>query len=74
MKWGDARRGPRKSGFDPAWTAALQAVGHDAVFRSEMLRYAYDTYGRKLIVALAWLGGAADREFGSRQLYFQIKN
>jgi hypothetical protein len=58
VKWGDAlSRGPRKAGFDPAWTAALQAVGHEAVFRSEMLRYAYDTYGRKLIVALAWLKG-----------------
>jgi hypothetical protein len=58
VKWGDAlSRGPRKAGFDPAWTAALQAVGHDTVFRSEMLRYAYDTYGRKLIVALAWLKG-----------------
>ena len=58
VKWADAlSRGSNKAGFDPAWTAALQAVGRDPVFRTEMLGYAYDTYGRKLIVALAWLKG-----------------
>ncbi len=58
VRWADGlSRGSRKAGFDPAWTAALQAVGRDPVFRAEMLRYAYDTYGRKLVVALAWLKG-----------------
>lgn len=58
VRWADAlSRGPRKAGFDPAWTKALQAVGRQPVFRAEWLRYAYDTYGRKLVVALAWLKG-----------------
>jgi hypothetical protein len=58
VRWADAlSHGSRKAGFDPAWTAALQRAGRDAVFRAETLRYAYDTYGRKLIVALAWLKG-----------------
>ncbi|HEX5680245.1 MAG TPA: hypothetical protein VFX82_05380 [Desulfobacterales bacterium] len=58
VAWADAlSRGARKADFDPRWKAALQAVGSEPVFRSEMLRYAYDTYGRKLIVALSWLRG-----------------
>ena len=58
VAWADAlSRGARKAGFDPRWKAALQAVGSEPVFRHEMLRYAYDTYGRKLIVALSWLRG-----------------
>jgi|GEM_PF-2863423 len=58
VRWADAlSRGPRKAGFDPAWTRALQAVGRQPVFRAEWLHYAYDTYGRKLVVALAWLKG-----------------
>lgn len=58
VRWADAlSRGPRKAGFDPAWTKALQAVGRQPAFRAEWLRYAYDTYGRKLVVALAWLKG-----------------
>jgi hypothetical protein len=58
VRWADAlSRGPRKAGFDPAWAKALQAVGRQPVFRAEWLRYAYDTYGRKLVVALAWLKG-----------------
>jgi hypothetical protein len=58
VAWADAlSRGARKTGFDPRWKAALQAVGSEPVFRHEMLRYAYDTYGRKLIVALSWLRG-----------------
>lgn len=58
VRWADAlSRGPRKAAFDPAWTKALQAVGRQPVFRAEWLRYAYDTYGRKLVVALAWLKG-----------------
>jgi hypothetical protein len=56
--WADAlSRGARKADFDPRWKAALQAVGSEPAFRVEMLRYAYDTYGRKLIVALSWLRG-----------------
>jgi hypothetical protein len=58
VAWADGlSRGPRKAGFDAAWTTALQAVGRDQAFREETLRYAYDTYGRKLIVALSWLHG-----------------
>lgn len=58
VAWADGlSRGPRKAGFDAAWTAALQTVGHEPAFREETLRYAYDTYGRKLIVALSWLHG-----------------
>ena len=58
VAWADAlSRGARKADFDPRWKAALQAVGSEAAFRDEMLRYAYDTYGRKLIVALSWLRG-----------------
>ncbi len=58
VEWADARsRGASKAGFDPAWTAALRAVGAEPAFREEILRYAYDTYGRKLIVALSWLRG-----------------
>jgi hypothetical protein len=56
VAWADAlSRGARKADFDPRWKAALQAVGSEPAFRAEMLRYAYDTYGRKLIVALSWL-------------------
>ena len=58
VAWADVlSRGARKADFDARWKAALQAVGSEPVFRSEMLRYAYDTYGRKLIVALSWLRG-----------------
>lgn len=58
VAWADRlSRGPGKAAFDPAWTRALRAVGREPAFRNEMLRYAYDTYGRKLVVALAWLKG-----------------
>ena len=58
IAWADAlSRGNDKYGFDPKWKAALQAVGAEPAFRAETLRYAYDTYGRKLIVAVSWLRG-----------------
>lgn len=58
VAWADAlSRGPKKADFDRTWKAALQAVGSEPAFRAETLRYAYDTYGRKLIVALSWLRG-----------------
>jgi hypothetical protein len=58
VAWADAlSRGASKANFEPSWKAALQAVGAEPLFRAETLRYAYDTYGRKLIVALAWLRG-----------------
>lgn len=58
VAWADAlSRGSRKADFDPAWKAALQAVGRVPVFRGETLAYAYDSYGRKLIAALSWLRG-----------------
>jgi hypothetical protein len=58
VAWADGlSRGSRKADFDPKWKAALQRVGRAPAFRAETLRYAYDTYGRKLIVALSWLNG-----------------
>lgn len=58
VAWADARsRGARKADFEAGWKTALQTVGREPAFRAEMLRYAYDTYGRKLVVALAWLRG-----------------
>lgn len=66
VAWADAlSRGPRKADFDPRWKAALQAVGREAAFREEMLRYAYDTYGRKLVVALSWLRGLTPLRIGN---------
>lgn len=58
IAWADAlSRGGRKTDFDPAWKAALQAVGRTPDFYAETLAYAYDVYGRKLIAALSWLHG-----------------
>ncbi len=58
MAWADAlSRGTGKADFDADWKGALQAVGRVPALRAETLAYAYDTYGRKLIVALAWLKG-----------------
>jgi hypothetical protein len=58
VAWADAlSRGPNKAGFAEPWKSALQAVGREPAFQSETLRYAYDVYGRKLIVALSWLRG-----------------
>ena len=58
VAWADAlSRGARKADFDANWKAALQAVGRVPSLRAETLAYAYDTYGRKLVVALAWLKG-----------------
>ncbi|MGQ0700855.1 MAG: hypothetical protein ACT4PZ_21760 [Panacagrimonas sp.] len=58
VAWADVlSRGSRKADFDPAWEAALQAVGSVPAFRAETLSYAYDSYGRKLIAALSWLRG-----------------
>ncbi len=58
VAWADAlSRGARKADFEPRWKAALQTIGREPAFREETMRYAYDTYGRKLIVALSWLHG-----------------
>lgn len=58
VAWADAlSRGGRKTDFDPAWKAALQAIGRHPGFYAETLKYAYDVYGRKLIAALSWLHG-----------------
>lgn len=58
VDWADGlSRGPGRAGFDPDWQAALQRLGALKDFRRETLAYAYDTYGRKLVVALAWLRG-----------------
>ena len=40
-----------------ALPATSQAVGRTPDFYTETLSYAYDIYGRKLIVALSWLHG-----------------
>lgn len=66
VAWADTHsRGARKSDFDPAWKAALQNVGREPLFREETMRYAYDTYGRKLIVALSWLHGLVPIRIGN---------
>lgn len=58
VAWADAlSRGPRKADFAEPWKSAFQAVGRHPEFQAETLRYAYDVYGRKLIVALSWLRG-----------------
>lgn len=66
ITWADAlSRGRNKAGFDPGWTAALRAVGDTPAFREEMVGYAYDVYGRKLIAALSWLNGACPIPIGN---------
>ena len=58
VRWADARSsGPRKAGFAQPWAGYLRAVGRVPAFRHAMRQYAYDRYGRKLIVALSWLKG-----------------
>lgn len=58
VAWADSlSRRSGKADFDAGWKAALQSVGRVPALRAETLAYAYDTYGRKLIVALAWLKG-----------------
>lgn len=49
--------GPNRAGVAEPWRSYLAAVGRTETLRAEMLRYAYDVYGRKLIVALSWLKG-----------------
>ena len=59
VAWADGlSRGSNKAGFETGWRNALRAVGSEQAFREETLQYAYDVYGRKLIVALSWLDGA----------------
>ena len=56
--WADEHStGTRKQGFAQPWKGYLQAVGREPRFQRETLAYAYDVYGRRLIVALAWLRG-----------------
>lgn len=58
IAWANAiSTGPRKAGVAEPWKSYLAAVGRSEPLRKEMLRYAYDVYGRKLIVALSWLKG-----------------
>ena len=58
VDWADRlSTGSRKAGFQQPWKSHLQAVGQKTKFQKEMHRYAYDVYGRKLIVALSWLWG-----------------
>jgi len=66
VAWADAHsRGRGKADFAPEWKAALQAVGNTPAFRNETLRYAYDVYGRRLIVALSWLHGVKPIRIGN---------
>lgn len=58
IAWADrSSQGNSKHGFAQPWKRYLGAVGRVSAFREETLRYAYDKYGRKLIVQLAWLRG-----------------
>lgn len=58
LAWADAlSSGNRKQDVMQPWKGYLQAVGRVDAFKSATLRYAYDVYGRKLIVALSWLKG-----------------
>lgn len=58
VAWADGiSTGARRTQVAEPWRSALQAVGRQDAFRRVMLRYAYDVYGRKLIVALSWLKG-----------------
>lgn len=58
IQWADARsKGSRKADFAQPWKAYLQTVGQVDTFQRVMIQYAYDVYGRKLIVALSWLKG-----------------
>ena len=61
VAWADSMStGSRKQNIKEPWCGYLQAVGRVPRFRQELLRYAYDVYGRKLIVALSWLHGLSD--------------
>lgn len=56
--WGDAQStGRGKHGFRQPWNGYLQAIGREPVFRREMLVYAYDKYGKKVLAALSFLRG-----------------
>lgn len=58
IAWADAiSLGANKANVAAPWKNYFQNVGAQEVFQREMLRYAYDVYGRKLIVALSWLKG-----------------
>ncbi len=58
VAWADGLSlGGSKHGFAQPWKRYLQAVGRVPALRNETLRYAYDGYGRKLVVQLAWLRG-----------------
>jgi len=61
IAWADSiSTGSRKQFIKQPWRGYLQAVGQVPKFRRELLGYAYDVYGRKLIVALSWLHGLSD--------------
>ncbi len=66
IDWADGlSRGARKTDFDARWKAAFRAVGDTPAFREEMVAYAYDVYGRKLIAALSWLDGVCPIPIGN---------
>lgn len=58
LAWANAiSTGANKAGVAEPWKSYFAAVGRCDPLRQEMLRFAYDVYGRKLIVALSWLKG-----------------
>lgn len=66
IAWADAlSRGRNKADFDPDWKAAFERIGDTPAFRDEMVNYAYDVYGRKLIAALSWLNGVCPITIGN---------
>jgi hypothetical protein len=61
IAWADSvSTGSRKQNVQQPWRGYLQAVGQVPRFRRELLGYAYDVYGRKLIVAVSWLEGLSN--------------
>ena len=58
IAWADGlSRGRNKHRIAEPWNRYLQNVGQVQAFRDETVRYAYDVYGRKLVIQLAWLKG-----------------
>lgn len=60
IAWADSQStGRGKHGFSQPWKNALQALGRIPAFQEETLGFAYEKYGRKLIIQMAWLGGVS---------------
>ena len=58
IKWADDHSiGKDKHGFKQPWKSYFKKIGRQPEFRNEMLRFAYDKYGRVLLKQLSWLNG-----------------